>query len=65
MSELAAYKWTKVYAVQTSMDNPVQVGDEIVVNDRNGGSKQVVRSVTVMENRQGDPYKTLLLKAVN
>lgn len=57
------YKWTKVYAVQTGSDDPVEIGDIITVQDRDGGSKQQVRSVTTMYNRQGKTYKTLLLKA--
>jgi len=58
------YTWTKVYAVQTDIDDDVAVGDIIKVGDRNGGSKQQVQSVTIMLNKQGGEYKTLLLRAV-
>jgi hypothetical protein len=62
--ESVTYKWTKTYAVQTAFENAVKVGDVITVGDRNGGSKQEVQSVTVMYNKAGQPYKTLLLRAV-
>lgn len=58
------YNWTKAYCVQTHVNNDVKPGDRIVVDDRNGGSAQEVLSVTVMHNRSGKPYKTLLVKAI-
>lgn len=59
-----AYKWTKVWAVQTPADNPVAPGDEILVADGRGGSKQRVLSVTTMTALRGGEYKTLLLRAL-
>ena len=58
------YSWTKVYATTTNMTDPVEVGDEVHVEDRNGGSKQLVLSVTVMTTKSGKNYKTLLLRAI-
>lgn len=58
------YSWTKVYATTTNMTDPVEVGDEIFVEDRNGGSKQLVLSVTVMTTKSGKNYKTLLVRAL-
>lgn len=58
------YSWTKVYAVQTHVNNEVKEGDEITVDDRNGGSPQKVLSVTTMKNRSGREYKTLLLESL-
>jgi len=58
------YKWVKTYAVNTTNENPVAPGDEIVVQDRNGGSKQRVLSVTTRSNQNGRPYKTLIVQAI-
>jgi hypothetical protein len=57
------YHWTKGYMVRTSITDPVQAGDVIVVADRNGGSVQKVLSVTVMTSMAGNEYKALLLQA--
>jgi hypothetical protein len=57
------YKWTKVWAVQTPHTDSVQKGEIIEVGGASP-SKQEVQSVTVMFNRSGQPYKTLLLKEV-
>jgi hypothetical protein len=61
---MQTYRWTKVWAVQTPMDDEVAPGDTIAVEAGNGESKQLVRSVTEMKNKSGKPYKTLLLEEV-
>jgi len=58
------YNWTKGYMVQTNIANEVQPGDQITVDDRNGGSPQKVLSVTIMKNRGGKQYKVLLLESL-
>jgi hypothetical protein len=58
------YTWTKVYATTTNMTDPVEAGDEVAVEDRNGGSKQRVLTVTVMTTKTGKNYKVLLLQAL-
>lgn len=58
------YKWTKTYVVNTKVDDDVQVGDPINVDDSSGGSKQEVLSVTVRTNKDGRPYKTLIVREV-
>ena len=58
------YTWTKGYMVHTHVNNEVKVGDDVIVDDRNGGSPQKVLSVTVMNNRSGRPYKVLLLQSL-
>ena len=58
------YNWTKVFAVQTHINNDIEVGDEIHVEDRNGGSQQQVISITIMTTRSGKQYKVLLLKSL-
>ena len=59
------YRWDQVYAVRTHVNNEVKVGDEIRVEDRNGGSPQRVLSVTVMTTKDGKKqYKTLLLQSL-
>jgi hypothetical protein len=59
-----AYRWTKVWAVNTSADDAVVEGDLIVVESSGGDSKQMVQSVTPMLNKSGKPYQTLLLQEV-
>lgn len=54
------YRWAKVWAVQTDIDDEVDVGDVILVDAQNGDSKQTVLSVTVMTTKSGKEYKTLL-----
>jgi hypothetical protein len=59
---MQSYRWTKVWAVQTDMEDDVAVGETVVVESNGGDSKQVVLSVTQMFNKSGKPYKTLLLR---
>jgi hypothetical protein len=59
-----SYSWKKVYAVNTVLADPVEVGDHIEVDASTGSSIQEVRSVTVMSARNGNQYKTLLLREV-
>ena len=56
-----SYSWKKIWAVQTSKDDEVKVGDLIEVGANGGASQQNVVSVTTMLNRKGEPYKVLLL----
>jgi hypothetical protein len=61
---MQTYRWTKVWAVQTSIDDSVIAGDLIAVDSASGESKQRVRSVTQMQTKAGKPYLTLLLEEV-
>jgi len=54
------YRWTKVWAVQTDIDDAVTVGDLVSVESSSGESKQRVLSVTEMHNKAGRPYLTIL-----
>jgi hypothetical protein len=56
------YKWVKVWAVNTTADDPVAVGDKITVG--NQPSEQEVVSVTMQLSKAGRPYKTILTKAL-
>ena len=62
------YSWTKegFYHVRTEVDDDVKEGDEIVVDSKDGGSKQKVLSATIMYGKSGKPVrKVLLLKEIS
>jgi len=54
------YRWTKVWAVQTSADDETEAGDIIAVEASSGDSKQLVLSKTEMHTKSGKPYFVLL-----
>lgn len=59
-----SYKWTKVWAVQTDSENPISVGDTVMVESSRGTSKNEVLSITIMTGRNGRDYKVLLCKSL-
>lgn len=58
------YRWTKMYAIQTDNDDTVQPGDHVFVESVDGGSNQLVLSVTTKKTKSGKEYKVLLVEAI-
>jgi hypothetical protein len=60
------YKWRKdVYLITVPMTDDAKVGDVIRVDDRDGGSDQVIISVTPKRNKAGNlAYKIIIVEAV-